>query len=410
MADLATELSEHKKILDAQGKAFHDMKQVVDKFGADSVEGKSALSKIDTQFEKLETKNQEMVTSFKAIEQSEKELKERLIDLEGKLARPGAGGVDKRKEEYVNEMKSLVAYAKYGSTNDALRGHAEEMKYLRTDVNADGGYLVAPEYVNEILKNITEVSPIRSISKVRSTSRKTVLIPTRETLVSGGWNGEGIAAGESNSTYGMQEITMGKLSVQTRLTREEVMDSSFNMEQQVRDDVAEMYAQMEGAAFVSGTGINRPQGFLVNADVSNSTTAVVGALDADDLITLTGTLKTGYSPYFVLNRRTLAYIRRLKDGNGQYLWAPGIAAGQPNSIIGEPYISAIDMPDVAAGQTPIAYGDFMRGYMIVDRTLMTMIRDEVTLAAQDMIALTFHRRLAGQVVRAEAIKKLTVAA
>ena len=78
-------------------------------------------------------------------------------------------------------------------------------------------------------------------------------------------------------------------------------------------------------------------------------------------------------------------------------------------ILGDPYLSAIDMPDVATGQTPIAYGDFMRGFMIVDRTMMTMIRDEVTLAAQDMIALTFHRRLAAQVVRAEAIKKLTVA-
>jgi len=409
MADLATELSEHKKILDAQGKAFHDMKQVVEKFGADSVEGKAALQKIDSKFEEFEKKNQEMITGFKAIEGAEKELKERIVDLEGKLARPGAGGVDQRKGEYDNEMKSLIAYAKYGTTGDSLRAHAEELKYLRTDVNADGGYLVAPEYVNEILKNITEISPIRSISKVRSTSRKTVLIPTRDTLVSVGWNGEGVAASESNSQYGMQEITMGKLSVQTRLTREEVMDSSFNMEQQVRDDVAEAFAQAEGAAFVSGTGINRPQGFLVAASVDNSNTAVVGALGADDLITLTGTLKTGYMPYFVLNRRTLAYIRRLKDGNGQYLWAPGIAAGQPNSIIGEPYISAIDMPDVATGQTPVAYGDFMRGYMIVDRTMMTMIRDEVTLAAQDMIALTFHRRLAGQVVRGEAIKKLTVA-
>ena len=126
------------------------------------------------------------------------------------------------------------------------------------------------------------------------------------------------------------------------------------------------------------------------------------------MIDVTGVLKDGYVPVFVLNRRTLATIRKLKDGTGQYLWAPGIASVLPNTIIGEPYVSAIDMPDIATGQDPVAYGDFRRGYWIVDRTSMTMVRDPFTRASTDEVVLTFHRRLTGQVVKAEAIKKITI--
>ena len=403
--ELATQLNEHKEILDAQGKAFHDMKTVVDAHGTDSGMAKLHLDKIDKAFEELEGKNQALITSFESRKENEKELKGRIDDLEAQLSRPGAGksSDDREAKAYLDAMNK---YVRMGDTMAAQ--HSDEFKTLRTDSNVDGGYLVRPEFVLEILKDITEISPIRSIARVRSTTRKTVMVPTRTARVASAWNGEGLAALVSNSKYGLEEMTMGKLSVATIITEEELSDASFNMEVEIRDDVSEEFARAEGEAFVSGDAVNKPQGFLTNDQVQSFTSGTVGQIKGDDLINITGQLKTGYNPFFVLNRRTLASIRQLKDGNGQYLWAPGIATGLPNTIIGEPYISAIDMPDITTGQSPIAYGDFRRGYWIVDRTTMTMIRDPFTRASTDEVVLTFHRRLTGQVVKAEAIKKITV--
>ena len=411
--ELAKQLNEHKDILNAQGEAFKDMKTVLEKYGDNSAEGKAAIEKIDAKFEDFEKKNQDLMTSFESRNQEQKELIETVKDLEAKLARPGAGNMDPEKQEAKANMAALNTFARIGLEAMGVEARNDEkmmseLKRLRTDSNVDGGYLVEAEYVREILKDITEVSSIRSIARVRQTARKTVFVPTRTARVASGWNGEGIAAIVSNSKYGLEEITMGKLSVATIISNEELSDSSFNMEVEIRDDVAEEFARAEGEAFVSGDAINKPEGFLVNPDVQAFISGTIGAIDADDLIDITGQLKTGYNPTFVLNRRTLATIRQLKDGNGQYLWAPGIASGLPNTIIGEPYVSAIDMPDIATGQDAIAYGDFRRGYWIVDRTSMTMIRDPFTRSGTDEVVLTFHRRLTGQVVKAEAIKKITV--
>ena len=399
------EQKKHAEVLEAQGKAFEEMKQIISRLGTDSSEAKEALSKVDAEFEKLEKNNDDLLKAFESRKEAEEKMAERIDDLEKELSRPGAGKDENA--EAKAEMKALNLYVRKG-IELMQQEDPEEVKRLRTDSNIDGGYLVEPEFVREILKDITEISPIRSVARVRQTQRKTVMVPTRTKRVSSGWNGEGTEAIRDNSQYGLEEMTMGKLSVQTIITNEELSDASFNMEVEIRDDVSEEFARAEGQAFVSGDGVNKPEGFLINPDVESFDSASVGQLGADDLIDITGELKTGYDPRFLLNRRTLAYIRKLKDGEGQYLWAPGIAAGLPNTIIGEPYVSVIDMPDVAAGQTPVAYGDFRRGYWIVDRTMMTMVRDPYTRARTDEVVVTFHRRLTGQVVKPEAIKKILI--
>ena len=412
MNDLAVQVNEHTKLLKAQEQSFADLKNIMEKYETHTSDYKAYTETVNGKLDELEKGNQEIITSFKAKEEAEKEFKERIEDLEAKLARPSMGDAKKQDREMLR--KAFNIYCKYGdNSTEAHEKLAElqgEKKYLRTDSNVDGGYLLDRDYVMEIIKDITEISPIRSIARVRQTNRKQVVVPRRTSLVSSGWNGEGLERTDTNSRYGVEEVTLGKLSVVVHLTSEEVMDAEFDMEMEVRDDVQEEFARAEGAAFISGDSINKPEGFLINSDVESILTNNVGNITADDLINITGQLKDGYDPNFVLNRRTLAVLRQLKQGDGQYLWAPGIAAGLPNTIIGEPYVSAIDMPDIATGQSPIAYGDFRRGYWIVDRTMMTMVRDMFTLAARDMIRLIFHRRVTGQVIKAEAIKKLTVRA
>jgi HK97 family phage major capsid protein len=233
--------------------------------------------------------------------------------------------------------------------------------------------------------------------------------PKRTGLVNGGWVGEGGTASEDQSSYGEEEIFAEKLMVYSISSTEMLQDAAFNMESEINQDVAEDFAQLEGAAFVNGNGVKKPFGFLQDSNIVSSNSGVADNITGDSLIDITGELKTGYNPVYLMNRRTLADIRQLKSGDGQYLWASGLAAGQPNTLNGEPYVSMIDMPDIGAGNVPVAYGDFTRGYYIVDRVGMSMIRDDVTLATSGKIRFIFNRRVGGKVVLPEAIKTITCA-
>ena len=136
------------------------------------------------------------------------------------------------------------------------------------------------------------------------------------------------------------------------------------------------------------------------------------AITADGLLSLKYGIKTAYArnASFALNRSTMGAIRRLKDGNGQYLWMPGIAMGRPNTIDGDPYVECPDMPNVQAGAFPVAYGDFRKAYTMADRVQMTLLRDPYTQATSGNVRFLFRRRFGGQVVLAEAIRKLKIAA
>jgi HK97 family phage major capsid protein len=109
-----------------------------------------------------------------------------------------------------------------------------------------------------------------------------------------------------------------------------------------------------------------------------------------------------------LNRFTLGAVRKLKDANDSYIWQPGLSAGVANTILGAPYVEVPDMPDVAAAAFPIAFGDWRRAYVIVDRIAMSVLRDPFTRGSQGQVKFLARRRVGGQVVLAEAVRKLKV--
>jgi HK97 family phage major capsid protein len=145
---------------------------------------------------------------------------------------------------------------------------------------------------------------------------------------------------------------------------------------------------------------------------NSGTSATIADSDgqANGLLSLKYALKTAYArnATWVLNRTTLGSVRKLKTGDDNYLWMPGLG-GQPNTIDGDPYVEVPDMPNEGAGHTPIAYGDFSRAYTLVDRIAMEMLRDPYTQATGGNVRFIFRRRLGGQVVLAEAIRKLVCA-
>jgi HK97 family phage major capsid protein len=384
------------------GHLAYELRKALEQKDVNDVLVQGKISNIEASLDKLEAKNAELVAKLAAEEKASLELKEQAESLEKKLLRMPSGAA--RSAVKSDEVKAFEDLLRFGANSPKL-----QQKYLRTDIDPSGGYLAPEEYVEEILRKITEISPVRQVARVRSTTRDSIAIPRRDTLVAGYWIGEGAPLINNNSSYGLELIKVNKASVNTIATMEMLTDAAFNMEAEITQDIVERFAQLEGEAFVVGNAIEKPEGFMNNPDVQVVNSGVANSFGADALIDLTGELKTGYNPMFMINRRTLAFIRRLKDGNGQYLWAAGISDGQPNTILGYPYASAIDMPDVGTGTEPVAFGDFMRGYNIVDGITMSMIRDEYSLSREGKVSFVAHRRVGGQVVMAEAIKKLRCA-
>jgi HK97 family phage major capsid protein len=367
-----------------------------------SPEQKSEINKLlDSQEEKNQAKLRELNEKSKKIE----ELEARYNSLEADLKR-GLGG-----EEKQAKTQELKAFETYLRKQSQFLGQ-EELKYLRTDVDSEGGYLVPSPLEGEIIKKITEISNLRSVARVRPMSTKTSSTPSRTNIVSAGMVGEGETDSLSTSAYGLEKLIAKKAQVTSQSTVEELEDAGYDVLNLMSQDVAETMAQLEGSQFVNGNGAgNNCEGFLTNSNVPFIVSTVADKITFDSLIHATGQLKYGYNPIYAFNRKTLAEIRKLKDGEGGYLWQAGnLAAGVPNQLNGYNYIILPDMPDIGANTYPVIFGDFARGYVIGDRKGMTMLRDEITKKREGKIEFTWYKRFAGMVQLPEAFVKIKISA
>lgn len=361
---------------------------------------------IEKTLEKQEESNQTLLTEKKAAEKREEEVKERMDVLELELA--NRGKADGKNYKDSPEYKALKLWTQKGM--DMLG--QEEKAILRTDSDVQGGFLVMTEMDSAITKKITEVSNIRSIARVRTIGSKSLAVPVRDTIPAAAYEGEAEQGGEDTSTYQNETLTAFRQTVTIPITQDMLMDSAFSMESEIMDDGGLAFALGEGTGFVAGTGVKQPEGFTVNSVVVAAAreSAVSATIGFDDMMLLTGDLKTGYNPVYVLNRRTLAFLRTLKGGDGHPIWQPGINGVVMNTINGFPYLIANDMPDIASATIPVAFGDFNRGYTIIDRTGLSVIRDEVTQKKLGIVEFTLQRWNTGQVTLPEAIKLLKVKA
>lgn len=366
------------------------------------------IDAIEASLKSFEEKSQVNLAEQKERDQRAIENEERAVGLEAQLkaleieVARGTGSADEKDYRESAEYLALKGFVITGGFPDA-----EQKALLRTDSDTAGGYLVPSEMDNTIVKKITEVSDIRSIARVRTIAAKSMEVPVRATIPAATYEGEGESGGDSNSTYENETLTTFRQTFSTPITMDMLMDSAFSMESEIMSDASEAFAKGEGAAFVNGTGHKQPSGFLQDARIGGLTSSTAGTIDADDVILITGELKTGYSPVYVFNRRTLAFLRTLKATDGNFLWQPGLNGVVANTINGFPYLIADDMPDIANGSKSIAYGDFTRGYTIVDRTGLSVIRDEFTQKKLAIVEFTMNRWNTGQVTLPEAIKLIT---
>ena len=386
-------------------QAVGELRKEVEKSAPDQ----EKIAKIETALEAFEEKSQTLLAEQKerdqkTLEQEEKAkgLEEDLKALEAEVARGSTQNIEKRYQDSP-EYKALEGFVITGSFADA-----EQKALLRTDSDTAGGYLVQSEMDNAIVKAITEVSNIRSVARVRSIAAKSLEIPVRGSIPSATYEGEAEQGDDSASGYKNETLTTFRQTFSTPITMDMLMDAAFGMESEIMSDAAEAFAKGEGAAFVNGSGHKAPKGFLQDSRVDASRiSSTTGTVDADDIILLSGDLKTGYNATYIFNRRTLATLRTLKATDGNFLWQPGLNGVVANTINGEPYLIADDMPDLANGSKSIAFGDFLRGYTIVDRTGLSVVRDEFTNKKKAIVEFTMNRWNTGQVTLPEAIKILT---
>lgn len=396
--------------------AFHELKHMVEKNKLDP----EKKARIDQVIDSYEAVNQKLTAAEqKSKEQADQlvefkqlleqkdlknaEFKERLEQFEAELSRKATRTEQDYRE--APEYKALNEWTRKGSGEIG----AEQKALLRTDAAVSGGFLVTTEMDNVIIKKITEIDGLRAVARVRSISSKAVEMAIRSTIPVATFEGEADSGDDSTATYENVTVTPYRHTFTTPVTQDMLQDAAFNMEAEILADALEGFAYGEGNGFIVGNGNKTPEGILMNATVTAAArpSSASSEITASDVILLTGDLKVGYNPVYLMNRTTLAYLRSLRDTNGQFLWSPGMNGGVANTICGFPYVLCPSMQDHnVTNAYSVAFGDFRRGYTIVDRTGLSIVRDDVTLKKKGIVEFTMNRWLTGKIVLPEAIKLL----
>jgi HK97 family phage major capsid protein len=277
-----------------------------------------------------------------------------------------------------------------------------------------------------IARQLKDISPLRQLAQVVSVGsagyRK--LVTTGGT--NSGWVGE-IAPRPETETPEFAEIAppTGELYANPASSQSMLDDAAFDLEGWLASEIAMEFARAEGTAFINGTGINQPLGFL-SSPVSLAGDSVrpfgtlqyIGSGDEEGfdlspenrLIDLVHTLKAGYrqGACWVMNSTTLSEMRKLKTADGAFLWQAGLVEGQPDRLLGYPVVEAEDMPGIETGMFPIAFGNFKAGYLIAERSATTILRDPFT--NKPFVHFYATKRVGGQVLDSAAIKLLRIEA
>lgn len=398
----------------------------------DDVEVKQAVDGLTSAFEEFKRANEERLRQIESkgsadplTEQKLAKLNERIDQYEPLNQRVTAVAAEAKAARESAEQAELKAGRWHGGGEAGAGGKAErkafdawlrrgkegmdaiEVKVLKVSDDTSAGYLAPPEYVREIIKGEVEFSPLRTAVRVRQTTARSVQVPKRTGTFAARWVAEIQTRAETPGlTYGLEELPTHELTAEVYVSTQELEDSAFDLEAELRQEFAEQFGVAEGAALVAGNGVGKPEGILFNPQVATVASTAATAVTTDAFVDLFYGIKTAYARNgsFVLNRHTLGGVRKLKTTDGAYVWQPGIAEGVPNTIMGASYTEVPDMPNEGAGARPVAFGDWRRGYMLVDRIAMTTLRDPFTRASVGQVKFVARKRVGGQVVLPEAIR------
>ena len=334
-------------------------------------------------------------------------LTDRIAGLETRLSRPRPGNDNPPPEPSI-EQRAFVGFVRNG--RESLG--AEEVRSLRTDANANGGYLAPDAFEATLLRELVEVSPLRQASRVTPVSSGAIILPKRTGRITAKWVGETEDRPATEPTYGQVEIPVHEMACFVDISNRLLEDAALNIEAELSFDFAEEFGRLEAVAFVNGDGVKKPLGLMSDPNVQIVNGGDASKLTPDGLTDFLYAISSAYRNRgsFLMNGRSIATVRKFKDAGGNYLWQPAITDGQPATLLGRPIIEAPDMPDIAAGATPVAFGDFASAFRILDRVGLTVLRDPYTQQTNGLVRFHARRRVGAGVVRPEAVRKLKIAA
>lgn len=427
------DLSEVKKLIEDQGKTWDEYKKTNDERLTKLAKGE-AVSDLEAKLAKMDERMAEIQAEAKQaairgnrpagksddrVEVEVKRFNGALVSHSQRLSKPLPAAVDA--EAYGQYKAGFRAYLRKGDGPGKMSD--VEIKAVNAGTDPQGGYLVDSEMDAAIDRVATSAGAMRGAARVvqiGSSSFKK-LVKTGGASA-GGWGNETTTPSETGTpTWSELEFTPGTLWAEPRAYAEVLEDSVYDLEGDLIQEIGITFADQESDAFIDGNGVNKPRGILsydmvadasyawgkVGYAVTGGASGFASSNPSDALVTLQHTLKRTYRPgaAWMMNDATLAAIRKFKDGQGIYLWAPsGLLNGASGQLLGHSVLVDDYMPDLASNAYPVLFGDFQRAYVIVDRLGTTLLRDPYT--AKPAVKFYARRRVGGGIVNFEAVKAL----
>ena len=401
-------MDEIKKLIEAMGRAFEEFK-----------------AQNDSRIKAIESKGYapadlaEKVEKINADISNIAAMKRQLEAIETAVARGQfAGGGSAKDQEVIARAKAFT---------HLMRGNIDSVKDINIQASAstlsdpDGGFTV-PEEVDAAIDRIQgTLSSMRRLATVRNISTDTYKTLVNQGGATSGWVAEkGSRAETSTPTLAEIAINTKELYAMPYATQTLLDDSRIDIGAWLADEVSKVFDDAEGDSFINGNGVEKPKGIAAYSMVANSSYAwgKVGYIasghasllnNCDKLIDLQHALKTSYrnGAAFLMNDSTCQVIRKLKDGDGNYIWRPGLLEGNPDTLLGKPVEYDDNVDSIGAGKYPIFYANFKRAYLIIDRFGTRVLRDPYT--AKPYVAFYTTKRVGGGIVMYEAIKAFKIA-
>ena len=355
--------------------------------------------KMNARLDSTDAANQEICLILKKREYFEKSMDVKMDDLQRAVYASSAVVV---KDSAVDEAHTKGFHQVLLKQKHLL---SDEMytKFVRTDVDPQGGYLAPNDFSTSVVDKIVEISPMRQNSTVLTTNRGLVEVPVNNVTEDAFWVGECETVTESQPTFDLVNIPINKLGAEVCFTQEALEDSVVNLVSLIENDIVRKFAQRENQAFLNGDSVKKPEGILTNADIFQFPSSVANDYTADDVIKLAAEPKTGYNLAYYMHRSQLAKVRTLEDTTGRFIFQMPIEAGKPSVVNGDPVFLMPDMTKTTlAGEIPIMVADLKMAYRIYDHAGLFVRIDDLTKLRQGKICWVWFKRTGGAVVNPEA--------
>lgn len=375
-------------------KAFLDSKR--DKDGFVSAEDTATYDKMEA----------DVVALGKEIERLERQA---AIDLE--LAKPTSQPITNQPGSGMKEDKksgrASDAYRKAFWDSIRKRNYFDVQNTLSIGTDTEGGYLVPDEYEQRLIDALQEQNFFRQLATVITTSSGDRNIPVVSSHGEAAWMDESGLYTESDDSFGLISLGAYKLGTAIKVSDELLNDSVFDLEGYIATEFTRRIGAKEEEAFLVGDSTKKPTGVFVSAE--NSVTTSGTSITFDDVMDLYYSLRVPYrkNAVWLLNDTTVKALRKVKDGNGNYIWQPSVQAGEPDTILNRPYYTSSFVPDLAAGNKVMAFGDFSY-YWIADRQGRSFKRLNELYAANGQVGFLASQRVDGKLILPEAVKTMTL--